>query len=121
MEFIIEGIVSEIIIDKSDNFSFKISGTEGFVLRQEEKKYNLLCPDLRELKSNYESHLPCIIISQDYQYKVSEKNKAILIQHGSSCKKIRAKIDIDENGKLKKTLSDKNNPLTISSLVIKMD
>ena len=70
MNYIIEGTVSELYADESDNFTFKVIGSEGFSLSQGECRFNVLCPDELEKVPKKQSEnicFPCFI-GRHFQY-----------------------------------------------------
>ncbi len=121
--YIIEGIVSEIYVDASDNFSFKLNGTEGYCIKHDNNRFNLLCPENfeNELNTDSETHLPCFILSKDYQFTVSEKNKILVIQNSGAGRRVRLCIKIEDNVKLSKLFSEKSKPVKPSSLTLLSD
>lgn len=75
--YIIEGTITKIFVDASDNLSFNIIGTEGYSVKQGRDKYNLLCPEKLkdEIDDKTKIHVLGILLSQDYQFSVNEKIK----------------------------------------------
>lgn len=64
-----EGTVSELYADESDNFTFKVIGSEGFSLKQGEWRFNVLCPEKLEKNSKKQSKnicFPCFVLSQNH-------------------------------------------------------
>ena len=78
----IEGTVTEI----SNDGSFKLAGSEGYAIKQGEKRYNILCP---KTTSEEKDAKACIILSQDFTFKSSAKNELIYHALGK-----RAKISV---------------------------
>ena len=122
-KYVIEGTIYKIYVDESDNLSFSIMGTEGYSVKQGKDKYNLLCPEKLkdEINDKSKTHVPTILISQEYQFSVSEKNKELVIKTCSSNKRISMTIALDEKKSIDKLFADKNLPLKVSSLVILSD
>ncbi len=119
MNYIIEGTVSELYADESDNFTFKVIGSEGFSLSQGECRFNVLCPDELEKVPKKQSEnicFPCFILSQNHQFTISDKNKVLIIQHGSVGRKFRLTIKLDDNKKLSKYFDGNKLPVKISSV-----
>ena len=119
--YVIEGTIRELSVDENDNFTFKISGAEGFSIKQAEKEYNLLCPE--KLKDNDVDNKPyslCFIISQDYEFSVSG-TKNTLVQYGVAREKMRFVIKIEEHDKISKFFQKKSKPIQVSSIKILMD
>lgn len=122
-DYIIEGTIKEISVDKSDNFSFKIIGTEGYSIKYGKEKYNILCPEQlkEELKKDKKIHLPGIIISQDYQFSTFEKNIEVIIRNCGLNRKLIIGTVISETEKLSKIFADKNKPIKIASITLLSD
>ena len=91
MAYIIEGTVSELSVD--DNF-FTIKGTEGFVIEQNKKKYNVLCPENMPEKNK---KLLSAILSQDFEFPICDNNKELLLESLCHGKKIRIKLSMEDN------------------------
>lgn len=121
--YIIEGTITKIFVDASDNLSFNIIGTEGYSVKQGRDKYNLLCPEKLkdEIDDKTKIHVPGILLSQDYQFSVNEKNKDLVIRHFSSNKRIYLTIALDEKKSLEKLFADKKLPLKVTSLTLLAD
>lgn len=119
MNYVIEGSVSELYADESDNFTFKVIGSEGFSLKQEEVRFNVLCPEELEKISKKKSEnicSPCFVLSQNHQFAISDKNKVLIIQHGSVGRKFRLTIKLEDGKKLSKYFDDEKLPIKISSV-----
>lgn len=121
--YIIEGMITKIFVDASDNLSFNIIGTEGYSVKQGRDKYNLLCPEKLkdEIDDKTKIHVPGILLSQDYQFSVNEKNKDLVIRHFSSNKRIYLTIALDEKKSLEKLFDDKKLPLKVTSITLLLD
>lgn len=121
--YIIEGMITKIFVDASDNLSFNIIGTEGYSVKQGRDKYNLLCPEKLkdEIDDKTKIHVPGILLSQDYQFSVNEKNKDLVIRHFSSNKRIYLTIALDEKKSLEKLFDDKKLPLKVTSITLLAD
>lgn len=121
--YIIEGTITKIFVDASDNLSFNIIGTEGYSVKQGRDKYNLLCPEKLkdEIDDKTKIHVLGILLSQDYQFSVNEKNKDLVIRHFSSNKRIYLTIVLDEKKSLEKLFADKKLSLKVTSLTLLLD
>ena len=101
MNYIIEGTISELSID--ENF-FRIKGSEGFVIIQDNKKYNVLCPESMQEKVDVS-----FILSQDAKFSVG-RNENLLIKACHSENKIKIKFENlrkDDNNNTVKEIKEK--------------
>ena len=88
--YIIEGTISELSFDES---YFTICGAEGFSIKQNDKKYNVLCP---KAMPESEKSLEAIVLAQDFKFPTGE-NKDLLLQAVSSQKRIKVQLCIEDN------------------------
>ncbi len=95
--FVIEGTVSELKVQK-DKCSFKISGTEGFAVKQKDVKFNLLCSNSNDLgNKNIEARDSLLVpASQDFNLDVTDSFLSILNASVISCKKNRFEFEQSE-------------------------
>ena len=92
VKYVIEGIVTEI----SSNGNFKIAGSEGYAIKQGDKKYNVLCS--KEMTMNGQAKIG-IILSQDFLFKTDSKNGLIYHTLG---KRVKLSVSFKENDNDKK-------------------
>ncbi|MDY6398123.1 MAG: hypothetical protein SPL22_10380 [Treponema sp.] len=92
MTYIIEGIISSISVDKNGKILFTICGHEGYSIKIENKKYNILLQ--KEIINS------SIVLSQDFQFSVNEENKIMLIQSNSIVKKAQISFEVKNDKKL---------------------
>ena len=92
MAYIIEGTVTEI----SSDGTFRIAGSEGYAIKQNDKKYNVLCP--KEMPMNEQAKIG-IILSQDFPFKTDAKNS--LIYHALG-KRVKVSVSFEEKDNDKK-------------------
>ncbi len=91
MNYILEGTVAEISVD--ENF-FRINGTEGFAIKQADKKYNVLCS---EIMPKEQENQVGIILSKDCQFPIpNEADKELLLSAVQSAKRIKITISSEE-------------------------
>lgn len=98
--FVIEGTVSELKVQK-DKCSFKISGTEGFAVKQKVKdkdvKFNLLCGSNGTVGNELEARDSVLVpASQDFNLDVTGSFLSILNASVISCKKNRFEFEQSE-------------------------
>ncbi len=84
MEYIIEGTVSEVALEES-KISFKISGTEGYSIKQGDKKYNVFCLKDKTLGKAY-------IFAQKEKITANEKYQILLTAAATNAKKVKVEI-----------------------------
>lgn len=122
MKYFIEGIITEIKVSKSD-YKFRIFGLEGYSLKLNKKKYNVLCPNCvfedAETEERTYIYAPTIIFSQDQYFPIKDKVQKQLIQTNSLGKHVKIELAIDEEKILSeiKTISD----FSIESLTLLLD
>ena len=122
MKYFIEGIITEIKVSKSD-YKFRIFGLEGYSLKLNKKKYNVLCPNCvfedAETEERTYIYAPAIIFSQDQYLSIKDKVQKQLIQTNSLGKHVKIELAIDEEKILSeiKTISD----FSIESLTLLLD
>lgn len=118
--YIIEGTVSEVSVDESNNISFKMCGTEGYSIKYGKEKYNIFCPKQLEedMKNDKKIHLPGIIVSQDYQFSTSNKNIGLIIRNCGLNRKLKICTTFSETENLSKIFADKNLPIKVESMIL---
>ncbi|MBP5601451.1 MAG: hypothetical protein J6X78_01870 [Treponema sp.] len=121
MNYLIEGIVSELSIQNEDELFFRIQAAEGFSLRIGKKKYNVLIPFQfieNEKNSNNENNdkeisTLSIIISQSFRFSIKDSElKKSLIKTSALGHRVEIIIEIVDE----KELSDL---ITKDDIVIK--
>ena len=101
MEYFIEGTVSEVTVSKKENtqnpngnnncntVSFRITGTEGYSIKQDKNKYNLF--RLKEPQDD-DKFQQCYIAGQKVLFLVSDDYENLLLQASAHGKKINFSI-----------------------------
>lgn len=83
--YVIEGTISEI---SQDEEYFKLKGCEGYAIKQNDKKYNLLCSE-----NMTEDVGLAFVLSQDMKFTLNDGNENLLMQVWSVGKRIKLKFD----------------------------
>ena len=100
MTYIIEGIISSISVNKNGKILFTICGHEGYSIKTENKKYNILLQ--KEIINS------SIVLSQDFQFSVNEENKIMLIQSNSIGKKAQISFELKNDKKLSDNFTEED-------------
>lgn len=117
MTYVIEGTISELSVDKSDNLTFKISGTEGYAIRQRQEKFNLWCPEtLNDELKNTKGHFSCIALSNNYEYTIEGENKKMITQYGINGTHFKFTTSFKDKKNLDEIIN--NKPIKIESITI---
>ena len=109
--YIIEGTITELSFDEG---YFTVCGSEGFAIKRDDKKYNVLCP---EKMPEEKTCIGSFITDQKCKFSTSVKHRTALLTSLTSEKRIRVSIDEEE---LKKS-ADKENILPVSSITLLSD
>lgn len=126
MAYIIEGIVSEIENEKPEEVLIKLQGLEGYAIKIDDKKYNILFPieytknykEMYEIKDdNFLHHEKTLILSQNIQFLFNEKTKLLLVRSNALGKHVRIKLAGDFDS-ITKELEEKNTKLPVSSITL---
>ena len=104
--YVIEGTVSE-LIKRQNGISIKISGSEGYSVKQDKKKYNVFCPE--DMPKHGRIKL-CYIIDAGAIINVRQNYENLLMHASMSGKRLRLTFPEDKFPK------DKNR--TTSSLKV---
>lgn len=89
--YIIEGTVTELSFDEG---YFTVCGSEGFLIKRDGKKYNVLCP---EKMPEEKEECKFGIIFPKYTQFLIKKNKCLLLNAINSAKKIKIKFFFEDN------------------------
>lgn len=112
--YVIEGTISE--LTKNGGIAIRISGSEGYSVKQDKKKYNVFCP--KDMPKEDEMK-PCCIADSQFELPIDVKMKYedILAQALVSGKRVRLTLEVDGT----KTLEEyvKNGlSLTVKSVTL---
>lgn len=110
--YVIEGTISE--LTKNGGIAIRISGSEGYSVKQDKKKYNVFCP--KDMPKEDEMK-PCCIADSQFELPIDVKYEDILAQALVSGKRVRLTLEV--NGT--KTLEEyvKNGlSLTVKSVTL---
>lgn len=96
-KYIIEGTVAEITVGNGGKIKFKITGSEGYSLKQKDKKYNVLFPlqkNKAEENGNSTNTKTGLIFEQDKAFEMNAKKNVYLqiLQAAANGKRIRLEI-----------------------------
>ena len=109
MNYIIEGTITELSFDEG---YFTICGSEGFMLKQGEKKYNVLCSEENLKEKHYQASF---IASQKCKFSTSVKYRSVLLTSMTYEKRIR--VSLDEKELKKATNQEKSLPICSITLL----
>lgn len=93
-KFVIEGTVSELSFDEK---VFKIKGSEGYSLKQGEKKYNVLCPEDMPKEGGT---FVALVLSPDFKFPIIDDsgettNKDLLLTAFNFGKRVKISISLE--------------------------
>ncbi|MBD5442945.1 MAG: hypothetical protein HDR34_06040 [Treponema sp.] len=112
--YVIECTVSELTVKESE-IAVKISGTEGYAIKEGDKTYNVFRPkDLSEAGNRSNGY----IANSENEFTVDNNFENILTQATVHGKKLRLTIELEDTKELKDYIhGDGNNlPLPIQSV-----
>ena len=108
MAYIIEGTVTEI----SSDGTFRIAGSEGYAIKQGDKKYNVIYSE--DLKTKADTNAVLSFIFFDTRdYSASEKFFTLLSSAMTSGNRIRVTIEATED-----EIKTGKMPLSVSSITV---
>lgn len=119
MIYKIEGVIQEMLFDASGNMTgLKIKGTEGYLLKQGEKEYNVFSP-VEMPQSNTAASMSAEILCAETPLKLNPALKAplsqILVQAKCANKKVRLEI-YGDSGTIRESIDP--NKINIRSIAI---
>ncbi len=125
--YIIEGTITEIANETSNEVLFKLIGIEGYALKIGKKKYNVLCTKelIKDSKKKVEEDIESkyfeqtIIFSSDIQFVVNDMVKLFLIRSNGLGHHVKIEIK-DDFGTLTQRLKDENK-LSVTSITLLSD
>lgn len=114
--YVIEGTISELrkedSTEKNCNIKIKISGSEGYSVKQDKETYNIFCP--KDMPKHGKMKL-CYIINAGASITVCQTYETILMQASISGKRIRLTIPED---KFPKDKTGKTSSLQVTSVTV---
>lgn len=112
MKYVIEGVISNIRISKRNDFQFNVkerksnlftvvshnenriffylNGSEGYALKYNKKKYNILCPKKLAKKNKI---LKSFIVDTKVSFAISTDYENLILQAATNGKKIKLEVD----------------------------
>lgn len=126
MSYILEGTISELTA-KGNDYLFKITGTEGFAIKQGDKTYNIFRPERIELGND--TFASAFIAPETLEMEAKNFQVALASSAMAGGKRIRIEVDnagieiiteannIQQGGCLYQ-LQLKSKPLPISSITL---
>lgn len=103
--YTIECTISELTVKESE-IAVKISGTEGYAIKQGDRTCNVFCPkDLSEVGNCSNGY----IVASETEFTVNKDFENILTQASINGKKIRLTIELEDGKKLKDYICENNN------------
>ena len=113
--YVIEGTISE-LTKRQNGISIKISGSEGYSVKQDKKKYNVFCP--KDMPKEDKSVLCCITGSQfELPIATTVKYENILAQALVSGKRVRLTLEVDDTKTLEECVNEKQS-IPLKSLTL---
>ena len=110
MNYIIEGTLSKVVIKQNEsnklNISFAIKGSEGYSIKQDNKKYNVFCP---EKMPDKEKCVTSYIADSERLFSIGKEYENLLTQASAHGKRIQFTIsenDLKNNKKTKAETSE---------------
>ena len=109
-KYTFEGTITAITC-KDGTLELKLAGLEGYAIKLGDKKYNVLCSEglienskVKEDKDNTNDSFndKAIVLSQNYQFTMSDDTKTLLTTSGLG-KKVKATVECEANKQLKIT------------------
>ncbi len=94
-DYIIEGTIKE-LSSKENECIFKINGVEGYSVKRDKVKYNILYSEDIRIKTDKDA-IPAFVLLPDRGYKLVGKQECLLATALMSGKKIHATITAEEN------------------------
>lgn len=124
MSYILEGTISELTA-KGNDYLFKITGTEGFAIKQRDKIYNVFCPE--HIVTANGNLAPAFIAPDAMEMQATNSPIALVSSAMAGGKRVRIEVDDteiitevnntpQERGSYQLRL--KSNPLPISSITL---
>lgn len=93
-EYIIEGTITELTTNK-DHCIFKINGTEGYSVKHDKKKYNVLYSENIKSKTST-SAISTFVLYVERKYKTQNTKETLLAAALTSGKKMNFTIEAEE-------------------------